>query len=614
MSTQTHYINGVKVAPPKNSEEVTIEINRKPDGMNSTVGIDSFEWVDYEAALLRSILDNGVTGGIGILEGVPHNIIVQEGTTVLTLLNGYIDLTNATFDRNLVTANSYQVAEIDWLNQVADSFSFEYLYSEGYITDDDFVFIPYIISTVPDYQATFITSLTFVFIIQELQKVIKNIAAFTFESASIIDTLGGIIRLIFEITYAVLLFITLIELILDVISLVIQPVKYKAAMKLNRLIETACDYLGIGYESNLLQSGNYADIVIAPESFDLPQDPNDSRIKGFLTADKTKQKGYYNGTFGDLLRAIKTTYNLRFVPNGQKLIIEPMNQRINTANVVIPPVDQQAFKTNASELYGNLNYSFSYDINDRNTIDNWEGTNVDVNLDYVTLNNPRLRLLKNGKVIQSPFARAIRKTTLTEPEIAVDTFLTLVSPLTSSIVNSYNSIGSIISQGMAELQKITGVLKPLGVNIPTNLPPVPTSLSDPNLANLIDNRLGMMLLENDQFTVPKILLLKLGETNAKNKIPTNNATFINARFIYTAHYADDNDQCYIRQLENIELNLSDVINIINDGAVRLNNGNILEIDTCTWNQSTRLAEIEGREYRIYTNNLKTTINEPTNRS
>jgi hypothetical protein len=41
---------------------------------------------------------------------------------------------------------------IDWLNSVADSFTFDYLVSIGNITSTDYKYMPYVINSIPDYK------------------------------------------------------------------------------------------------------------------------------------------------------------------------------------------------------------------------------------------------------------------------------------------------------------------------------------------------------------------------------------------------------------------------------------------------------------------------------
>ena len=296
---QVHMINGVEVTPPKNYEDIDVELNFGRDEVDRSVSISSFEWIDKVAADLKAKFESGLSGGVGVFEGIPHKIILQNGTSSLVLLDGYIDMTSAQFDQDLVTADSVPARDIDWLNDVADGFTFEYLEAKGIITTSDYHFVPYVVASVPAYKETFIAILTLVFVGTELNALITDIGGSSIETGSVIDTLGGAITLIGKLVYAIALVATIVNLILDMIALIIGFVKYKPCMLLNDLMEKGAQYLGMTYSSPILQSSPWNKMVVIPESYSNPEDQSDNRILGFRLPDRTEQTGYYRGTFGD---------------------------------------------------------------------------------------------------------------------------------------------------------------------------------------------------------------------------------------------------------------------------------------------------------------------------
>ena len=310
---QIHKINGKEVDLPKNYADLSIELNFDQDSQERGVSVTRFEWVNAEAALLKTIYEEGLTGGTGVFVGVPHTIeVVENGLTVL-LFDGYIDLTTADFDRDLVTADSTPFASPEFITDRADGFSFEQLFEEGDLTKADNVFIPYVISAIPNYTQAFLVVLTLTFVIVELTKLITDLTQKTTESVTYIDSVGGVVGLIFKIIYGVLLLLTIVELMLQMVDLIIQKIKYKPSMNLNRMLEVASARVGLIYESPFLQDSTWERAHIIPESYSNPQSQSDSRIKGYLKPNDDEQHGYYNGTFGDLLRAIKTMFNARVV-------------------------------------------------------------------------------------------------------------------------------------------------------------------------------------------------------------------------------------------------------------------------------------------------------------
>jgi len=616
---QLHKINGKSVQVPKNHQELSIEINFDNDSTDRQVNIVGFEWVDKEAQDLLDFFNLGMSGGAGIFEGVPHKITLQENGSSLDLFDGYIDLSTANWGRNQVVADSTPVAKIDWLNDVADSFTFEYLREINKIKDSDFVFVPYVVSSVPNYSDSMITTVTIVFCSTELSALTSSISAKIGEIATVVNAPGGVIGLIFEIIYAVVLLVTVVNLILDLIALIIQKIKYKPAMAVNRLIEIACDFKGLTYTSDFLFESTWSKLHIIPESFSNPADVEDDRILGFFAPNTKEQNGYFQGTFGDLLRAIKDTFNAKVVITGRELSIEKRNKKLTTARFKLPQYDVENWKTNAEEVVSSYFISFSYDSVEKQTIDNWAGNNMQAILDLKVSTDPTLKLLKNLAQVQIPFARATRKTDLTTPEKIADTLLDVVGVAVSILVTVANAVIDTVNKAIKTINKLKKALAVIGIKIKADTEPVPT-LIDPQLGNLIDNRIGMMLLDTDMITVPKLVLLDVNSNYKLNKISSLNDTKLTALNLFNEFHISNtfaptanSAQRFEFEYDQVEMNLTEVKNVIEDRAVKLPSGEIVEVLSCNWNPFTRLATFVVRQRKLFTNNLKQVILEPTGR-
>jgi hypothetical protein len=616
---QLHKINGKSVQVPKNHQELSIEINFDNDSTDRQVNIVGFEWVDKEAQDLLDFFNLGMSGGAGIFEGVPHTITLQENGSSLDLLDGYIDLSTANWGRNQVVADSTPAAKIDWLNDVADSFTFEYLREIGKIQDSDFVFVPYVVSSVPNYSDAMIATVTIVFCTVEIQDAFNQVKAALGKIGTGWEAVGGVIELIFRILYALLLIVTVLNLILDLIALIIQKIKYKPAMSVNRLIEIACDFKGLTYTSDFLFESTWSKLHIIPESFSNPADVEDDRILGFFAPNTTEQNGYFQGTFGDLLRAIKDTFNAKVVINGKQLSIEKRNKKLTTARFKLPQYDVENWKTNAEEVVSSYLISFSYDSVEKQTINNWTGNNMQAILDLKVSTDPTLKLLKNLNQVQSPFARATRKTTFTIPEKIADNLLDDIGVIVGVFVNLANGVISVVNKAIKTINKLKSALSVIGIKIKADFDPVPR-LTDPGLENLIDNRIGMMLLDTDMITVPKLVLLDVNSNYKLNKISALNDTKLTALNLFNEFHISNtfaptanSAQRFEFEYDQVEMNLTDVKNVIEDRAVKLPSGEIVEVVSCNWNPFTRLATFVVRQRKLFTNNLKQVILEPIGR-
>lgn len=611
------YIDNRKVNNPINNDDVALEINFQPGNNDVSLSTFSFEWAEKEAKILTHYLKDGVSGGRGITMGLPHRREIVENGKILNVLDGYIDLSSAQWDRDLVTADTKERAGLEWVTEVADGIDFQTLYQTGFLTDNDKVFVPYVISSVPNYKDIMITTLTLVSIGVYIQQSIVTLRASGAEAGTYIDSIGGIITLIAQIIYAILLVISIVKLILDLIALVISRVKYVASMSVNRQIEAACNYLGLKYSSAILQDTTFKRLHIIPEAFAPPVTQANDKIKGYLFGNKIEQTGYYTGTFGDLLRRITGMFNLRIVSSAKGLELLPMLKPLTSANFTIPDYYIPQFTTNASNLVSNLQLRFETDMVDLNTIDNYKGTIMQAQLTHPSLSKRerKLQLLKGFNQVSFGFSRAIRKEKLTQPEEALDTLLDVIGAVVGALIKAANAVVGLVNRIIQELRNIKRILGRIGIDIKLDFDPIGT-IEDPNLGELIDNRIGMMLLDQDQIGNAKIVLLDVNADMKKTKISVDNNAQLNALNLYNIFHKSksfapgkESAQRYIYNVPKVEMNLNDVLTVMDEGNVRFKN-KIMEVVSCSWNSGTRLADFVVNERKNYTTNLVETLTEP----
>ena len=616
---QVHYLNNKQVKPPRNYQDISIELNFESDSEERGVSITRWEWIDETAATLKEVLEGGLTGLTGVFVGVPHRIEVIENGVTVELFTGYVDLTSADFDQDLVTADSIPFDSPEFINDKADGFSFEQLYSNGELTDNDVVFVPYVISAIPQYTQAFLVILTLVFIVVELKKLITELTQKATESATYIDSVGGLVGLIFKIIYGILLLITIVELLLNMADLIIQKIKYKPSMSLNRQLEVAAAHVGLIYESAFLQSTAWNKAHIIPESFSNPNTQSDSRIKGFFKGDTNEQHGYFNGTFGDLLRAIKAMFNARIVVGDGKLKIVPLLRTATNGTFKLPKYYNPEFRTNADALISNYNIIFRYDSNERNTIDSWTGNNMTSFLDITNATDKRLRLTKGFKQVQIPFARGIRKDDLNDVERIMDAILDGLDPIVGALIAVSNAAILIINAIFEFIEELNSKLSVIGISISLDLPEL-QAMEDPKLSSLIDNRIGMLMLENDFITVPKFIMIDIGDEDIKTKLAPENLTHVKALYLYNEFHFTNSFKASKKSAQRIrlnydkvEMNLSEFNTVASEGIVKLSDGTVADVISCQYNPSSRLGNFKIEKRELYANNLSETISEGAGR-
>jgi hypothetical protein len=310
-------------------------------------------------------------------------------------------------------------------------------------------------------------------------------------------------------------------------------------------------------------------------------------------------------------------FNAKLIVNNGQLSIEP-NLPPTSARFKLQPVYTPKFTDNSIDLVANINITFAYDNNDLNTIDNWLGTNVSVQAVYKNSVGSD-SLLSGSNRVAIPFSRIFDKRSLSVPEKVADTLLGTLGVVLGIIIKAANVAIKGINEIVRLINKVKKALSAF-IDIKVEINPV-DELEDPNLGNILENRIGMAMLEKDIVSVDRVCLLDVNENDPlKTKISLLNQPKIRARNLYEEFYKsssfvpDGNPNHAQRRLityEGVQMNYSDVVNVREDRAVRLPDGTIAEVLSCGYNPAKQLANFVVSVKRIWSNNLKEEISEPT---
>ena len=173
-----HLINGQDYGEPRNWQdlEITVDwLNKKESG---AINVSDLSFVGEANEYLQQRIMNGLSGGVGIFEGEPYEIRVGDVNNPAFTFKGYLDFTEemTVLGGEEITCSLKKETGEDWLNDVADSFSFAYLHDQGIITDGDFVKVPYVINYIPDGMQLIVLSMSIYMMTKELIENIQNIA------------------------------------------------------------------------------------------------------------------------------------------------------------------------------------------------------------------------------------------------------------------------------------------------------------------------------------------------------------------------------------------------------------------------------------------------------
>lgn len=617
-----HYLDEIEINPPNNYKELEIELNYDTDGNQQSVSINDWEFgvmdksKGNDGALMckNQLFDQT---GVGVVQGKPFKITIdnERGKTYL-LFNGYVDLWKAQYANGKVIAPAVESGKIDWLNDYADSFSFEYLYSIGFLKKDMFVPVPYVIVKKQDSFEVVMTLVTIFVITDTLKKQITEIAQLAAGSANPLE-MTSIPRLIFQIIYLILLFASLIPLILKLINMLVPPVKYHNVMYVRDLFEIACKYMGLTFKSSILQTAPFNKMVIMPEKYNLTEN------KGLLAGDfknNNEKVGYFKGTFGDLIRAMKIMFHGKVVISDNNLYLEPFDFKLGSNGIVVPYsfANKDTFTLNYDDFFATMIVSFLTDLSDRHTIQEYKGTSVQVTQTTKSTVNPQLSLLRNLDEARISFALAKVKKELTNIEEILLKFSEGTQLVLTIIVAGLNLAIIAINILIAIIQKILKALSTIGIKIKLKINPI-KKIPTPNLKKLITNRIDILKMESDYVAIAKIFLIDQNTNPLNTKISSNNQAVLNAKYLFdNFHYlksfvsinGKSPNQYMLRKSDEFPFSFTQFETIRNNNAIFTPDGDEGDARSLRFNPEKQTATCDYRVKKQYISNLKLNVYEP----
>jgi hypothetical protein len=591
---------GQPLRQANNIAEFEVELNFDQDSPDARVATNSWEFSFGAKKLLEARFIEAANGGRSVLEGSELVTRVEENGEFVEFKQ-CLNL-DGEYDDDRAVLEAVEVGRIDWLNENADSFRMEYLVDQGFINPDvDYVFLPY--TKTRQYSTDDIITVIAIFYIVDkltdesvdIQKIIAGLAnPFTAPTKFIESAI--------ELVYLITLLIALINLILDLLDLIIQPIKYHAGMFLLKQLQAGAEYLGKSFASSFLESDPWSRAFILPEKNELDDidlGRKDRKIKGWLKRDTQVQKGFFNGTYGDLLRECKKLFNAKLIVTDTEIRLERVDYNLSSASYQLPDLDNLPIKYNIDEIVSNYEVKFDLDINDRNTYQNYLGTVYVVQTTPKTVTDKDKLQLSGFTSVSSIFARGVGKTELTIPEKVLKAGLNAASVVLNVLIATANLIigpASLIIKGIRPLKPV-------------------------DFGAAISNRIGMLTMENDIVAKPKLMLVTKGTKDKNNKISSDNLTVISGKRLYNEfHFAnsfvvsDDkpNGNQWIRQ----EINkwffcFSDFTQVRTSNRAVTVDGEDATFESLLWNPVEQTAsQIAYRVNRAYDLSLTETRIEP----
>lgn len=546
------YLQGVEINEPINYQETTIDVTFDKNQVTESVDITSWEFGVADGRnpndallLIKDYIQKGLIGDPGVLEGMPFRIeIDNEAGTVYNLFDGYIDVSSGKIELNKITAPAIEQGNLNWLSTRVDGFTFDFLAAlpdgtPGKINTSDAIAIPYVINKKQHASETIIAIVTIFVVANQLLNAIKEIQKSAAGSTNPFQAMD-VVKLILDILFAIALFISLVSLLFELFKALVQPVKYHYGMYVKDLLRIGFEYIGLGFQSSILNKHPYDKLVLIPEKYNIQEGNTGifSNVVGNLKLNTNETTGWYKGTFGQLLSEVIMLFNAKTGVDNGNYYLEPQSYSNSSPKFIMPPIEDSGYEFNADQFVSNFLLTFLTDSGDRNTIQEFAGTSCQIIVEPKVINNKKMVLTKGLDYTTFNFALGKRKTELNALERIIDDFLKDLVKTIKFIVDVVNEIIRTINVIISKINKLIKKLNSLGINISFKVPSIP-SVKVPDLVNYIDGtRLNMLKMESDYVNVQKLILVERKANERNNVLYAGNETYLSARYIWDNFHAN----------------------------------------------------------------------------
>ena len=582
-ATLTFYLNGNIVPAPVEWADIEVLASFDNESIQANISIDSFTFVNDARLSVLEHINEGRLGGVGIFEGLPFRIEASNSDSTVSIFDGFLDLAGGLVDYPEQGRLECSIVKSDSLNNLEDRLSattYAYLYEQGYITDSDFIDVPYVVVKPIEAQEVLSTTIALYLmqkaIAEQAEKIAKEAGTFAgILAAGVTGAVGAAIYaglvLIAAIIYGLALLAAVVKMATAIVNAFLPLLRSHKAIKLKKLIQAAATYAGYELVTDI---GLLENIVYLPSNINVDK-PNSS---GFVGAVGSIKKGIPNSSdFGysvvELLQLARQLFNAKLaITAGNKLQFRSKNSPFweQTSSYVLPDVLTDSLLYNTDEIAANRLLAFDTDLRDIWTIENFKGTNYEVITDSVTTFNQKAKQLKGLNEIRFQVCLGNRKNDLTALESLLAGFASVVDDVVDGLDGSSN------------------------------------------LAAQVQNRINVLKVSDNNHSRSKLLYV-----NGSGLIPANHREFLSAKALYNQFWVEEsfvsdnwNGQKVKYEQVRIPFGLDDYLQLIENSYISTIEGDRGKVEKISWRIGSDYATIDYWIRKPYTLNLKETFIEP----
>lgn len=583
MANIGHFIDGKDLGSPRDWQDLEITIDWKNEKDPGAINVTDLSFTHEANAFLKQRILNGTSGGVGIFEGVPYEIRVGNQDNPEYVFDGYLDLTEDLTkigDEEMIVSLKKKKGT-DWLNDIADGFSFAFLYDQGIVTRNDFVKVPYVINYVPDGTQVVLLSMSIYMMTKEL---IENVEKLAETVADVINAatpvvgvgvgLGAVavtawdlgdfimvtLKALARLAYIIAVTVAIIKLIEEIFEQLLPKRRHHFGMTFRTMFKRSCDHLGMAFQSSIAEL----------DWVHIPRKSEKGGKSGEVGFPSNSEPIY---TFGDLIRQMKEMFNADWRIVNNVFIFERKDNFRFPSSYKMPSTfnDQERIldndKFNTDEMVANYNIIYSLDTQDQNTLDVVDGRVFQAVTTPIVNNHPEFVTIKGLAEISVPFSLGLKKTGLTNIEEIAKVLGKIVDGLTG-----------IFGKGT-------------------------------RFSSRIDARVGSLLLSSHFLTVGKVVKM------TGNKLSNDQRLAVGAEHLWNKfHFINSfaeidgiHNQWVIREDQPVPMTIEEFSILLDNNQATDDQGNEIEIESVVYNPFKTTAVINYRIKQKYTNNLKVTF-------
>jgi len=574
----TLFINGITYNAPLEWQDLNVLATFDNESTQANISTTEITLVGEAMQSVKDIIDEGLTGGVGIFEGVPAKIAVYNKNNTAIVFDGYINLTKDYKDESWNGRIFVTVQKKDGLNSLEDRLSgltYGYLEEQKVFTLKDYISLEYVVEKNNNSFEILVNSVTLFLMLKELAEAVKTTAETISDTVAFFATgaTGGIAASIYAVSksvitvaYTATLTVAVTGLINDLVQTFVSPLRKHKVISLYTLLANVSEHLGYTLET---------DIAELKEFFFLPSNNNLDQYdkQGFIFKTEGTKTGLPNITdngylCSEMFGAVKNMFRAKLSIEGSTLQFKNVDSSywVKKSIYKMPPVLEKTKQYNTDELNANRLLSFATDISDEWTTSLYTGTTIETITDAVTVNNADAKYISGLDNVQIPYALGNRKTEL------------------NALENAVAKIGGAADR----------LIKSFG--------------GGSSFKAAVQNRVGSLKVSNNNTTTPKILYLKNG------KMPSNHRSICGAPYLSDKFHAGksfvQNDyygQKVVYEGVRIPFGFEDYLLTIENSYFTTEEGAEAKITKLEYNINSDTAIVDYWIRQKYTVNLKETI-------